>query len=378
MTIRKRLARSNLMMILIPVAIAAVLLLLGGLLALLLLKRVYLPRLGLSMAALHETSEQLEAAFEGAKVVAAIYGGTVILALLAAVGVTNLYLTKHLFLHIQKPLDILVSGVKRIQEGNLDAPISYVTPDEFKPACDAVDEMAARLKTSLEAQSRQQQQKQELIAGMSHDLKSPLTSIRAYTEGLLDGVAKDEDTRTRYLEIIYAKETELETLVNRLFSFAKLDLSEAPAELETLHISEALSRIVAGFDAEGLDIQLKEIPKCSVFADRELFSRSIVNLLDNSRKYGAGHAVISARLTGTTVQICVADDGPGVEESKLEKIFALGYRTDSARQKPAGGSGIGLAVVKKAAERMHGSVKAENLDSGGLCVSLTLPRAQEG
>ena len=178
MTIRKRLARSNLIMILIPVAIAAALLLLGGGLAVLLLKRVYLPRLGLSMAALHETGEQLEAAFDGAKTIAAIYGGMVILALLAAIGFTNLYLTKHLFQNIQKPLDILVSGVKRMQEGNLDAPIGYVVPDEFKPACDAVDEMAARLKTSLEAQSRQQQ-KQELIAGMSHDLKSPLTSIRA-------------------------------------------------------------------------------------------------------------------------------------------------------------------------------------------------------
>ena len=157
MTIRKRLARLNLIMILIPVAIAAALLLLGGGLAVLLLKRLYLPRLGLSMAALHETGEQLEAAFDGAKTIAAIYGGTVILALLAAIGFTNLYLTKHLFRHIQKPLDILVSGVKRMQEGNLDAPIGYVVPDEFKPACDAVDEMAARLKTSLEAQSRQQQ-----------------------------------------------------------------------------------------------------------------------------------------------------------------------------------------------------------------------------
>lgn len=94
MTIRKRLTRSNLIMILIPVAIAAALLLLGGGLAVLLLKRVYLPRLGLSMAALHETGEQLEAAFDGAKTIAAIYGGTVILALLVAIGFTNLYLRR--------------------------------------------------------------------------------------------------------------------------------------------------------------------------------------------------------------------------------------------------------------------------------------------
>ena len=318
MTIRKRLARSNLIMILIPMAIAAALLLLGGGLAVLLLKRVYLPRLGLSMAALHETGEQLEAAFDGAKTIAAIYGGTVILALLAAIGFTNLYLTKHLFRHIQKPLDILVSGVKRIQEGNLDAPIGDVVPDEFKPACDAVDEMAARLKTSLEAQSRQQQ-KQELIAGMSHNLKSPLTSIRAYTEGLLDGVAKDEQTQARYLQTIYAKETELETLVNRLFSFAKLDLSEAPAKPEALEISGTFAEIAAGFEAEGLDVRLDDLPDETVMADRELLSRCMSNLLDNSRKYGASHVVISADISGDTVSISVSDDGPGVEASQLER-----------------------------------------------------------
>ena len=192
MTIRRRLARSNLVMILIPVAIAAVLLLLGGGLALLLLERVGRPRLGLSFAALHETGEQLETAFAGAKALAAIYAGTVIL----AVAFTNFYLTRSLFRHISAPLQTLVAGVERIRGGNLESPIGYTAEDEFKPACDAVDAMAARLKASLDAQSRQQQQRQELIAGMSHDLKSPLTSIRAYTEGLLDGVAKDEAART--------------------------------------------------------------------------------------------------------------------------------------------------------------------------------------
>ena len=185
MTIRRRLARSNLVMILIPVAIAAVLLLLGGGLALLLLERVWLPRPGLSFAA--------------------IYAGTVILALLATVAFTNFYLTRSLFRHISAPLQTLVAGVERIRGGNLESPIGYTAEDEFKPACDAVDAMAARLKASLDAQSRQQQ-RQELIAGMSHDLKSPLTSIRAYTEGLLDGVAKDEAVRTQFklcLKILY-------------------------------------------------------------------------------------------------------------------------------------------------------------------------------
>ena len=323
MTIRRRLALSNLVMILIPVAIAAVLLLLGGGLALLLLERVWLPRLGLSFAALHETGEQLETAFAGAKALAAIYAGTVILALLATVAFTNFYLTRSLFRHISAPLQTLVAGVERIRGGNLESPIGYTAEDEFKPACDAVDAMAARLKASLDAQSRQQQ-RQELIAGMSHDLKSPLTSIRAYTEGLLDGVAKDEAARTRYLQTIYAKESELEALVNRLFSFAKLDLDEAPADLVPLDIAGTLQSIVDSCDAEALDVRLGELPEGRVLADRELLTRSIANLLDNSRKYGAGHAIVSAEVTAKDVCISVTDNGPGVDPAQLEKIFKNG------------------------------------------------------
>ena len=323
MTIRRRLARSNLVMILIPVAIAAVLLLLGGGLALLLLERVWLPRLGLSFAALHETGEQLETAFAGAKALAAIYAGTVILALLATVAFTNFYLTRSLFRHISAPLQTLVAGVERIRGGNLESPIGYTAEDEFKPACDAVDAMAARLKASLDAQSRQQQ-RQELIAGMSHDLKSPLTSIRAYTEGLLDGVAKDEAARTRYLQTIYAKESELEALVNRLFSFAKLDLDEAPADLVPLDIAGTLQSIVDSCDAEALDVRLGDLPEGRVLADRELLTRSIANLLDNSRKYGAGHAIVSAEVTAKDVCISVTDNGPGVDPAQLEKIFKNG------------------------------------------------------
>ena len=322
MTIRRRLARSNLVMILIPVAIAAVLLLLGGGLALLLLERVWLPRLGLSFAALHETGEQLETAFAGAKALAAIYAGTVILALLATVAFTNFYLTRSLFRHISAPLQTLVAGVERIRGGNLESPIGYTAEDEFKPACDAVDAMAARLKASLDAQSRQQ--RQELIAGMSHNLKSPLTSIRAYTEGLLDGVAKDEAARTRYLQTIYAKESELEALVNRLFSFAKLDLDEAPADLVPLDIAGTLQSIVDSCDAEALDVRLGELPEGRVLADRELLTRSIANLLDNSRKYGAGHAIVSAEVTAKDVCISATDNGPGVDPAQLEKIFKNG------------------------------------------------------
>lgn len=234
MTIKKRLARSNIAMFVIPVLAAAVLLLIGVGLALFLLKHVYLPRLGLSMHDLRQAGEQFEQVLSGASTIFGIYAGTVIAALLLAIGLTNFCLTRSLFRHIAQPLDTLTAGVARIRDGDLDTPISYGAADEFKAACDALDEMAARLKASLEEQQAAQQQKQELIAGMSHDLKSPLTSIRAYTEALLDGVAPDEAARQRYLRTIYAKETEIEAMVNRLFAFAKMEASRDPVQLITL------------------------------------------------------------------------------------------------------------------------------------------------
>ena len=220
MTIRKQLARSNIAMLVIPLLTAAVLALLGLGAALLLLRG--------NLMTLHDAAEQIESVLHGFKLTLCVYAAVAAL-LLAVVALTNLYLTRSLFRHIAQPLDTLTAGVARIWDGDLDTPIAYGEPDEFKSACDAVDEMAARLKASLEQQAAQQQ-KQELIAGMSHDLKSPLTAIRAYTEGLLEGVAQDEATRQRYLQTIYAKEADMETLVNRLFDvFYRGDSSSPPA-----------------------------------------------------------------------------------------------------------------------------------------------------
>ncbi len=221
MTIQERLKRSNIMMLVVPVVVAGVLLIAALGTLLLMLELVYLPRLGLSLRELHDMGEGVEPAFTGLKGFIILYAAGVIVMLLAAVVLTNLYLTKSLFAHIQAPLNTLMQGVQRIQEGDLDSPIGYAEPDEFKPACDAVDEMAARLKESLAQQQQAQQKKQELIAQMSHDLKTPLTVIRAYSEALMENVASDETTRQHYLETIHAREGDLEVLADRLFEEAR-------------------------------------------------------------------------------------------------------------------------------------------------------------
>ncbi len=374
MTIQERLRRSNLIMLVVPVAIAGLLLAagLGGMAWL--LDTAYLPRFGLSLHAMGEEVEQL---LKEMRFVIALYAAVVAAALLAAVGFTNFYLTKALFAHIQQPLDALVQGVERVRDGNLDAPIRYTEADEFRPACDAVDEMTARLKESLERQQQEQQKKQELIAGMSHDLKSPLATIRAYTEALLEGVAPDEATRQRYLQTIYARETDLEALVNRLFELAKLGVSEYPVQLLPLPLRATVQAVLADCELEDVTADCTAVADCTVTADRELLGRVLHNLVDNSCKYGATALSFGTKVHSGTVTFWMQDNGPGVPEDQLPRLFEPFYRGDAARTQPASGSGLGLAVARQSLQRMGGVITAENAPGGGLRLVMQLPLAKE-
>lgn len=378
MTIQERLRRSNIMMLVIPILIAGILLILGFGGAIVLLESIYLPRMGLTLHELHNMGEELEPMFQGLKFCVLLYAAVVLVALLATVVFTNLYLTRNLFAHIQKPLDALMQGVKRIEDGDLDSPIAYEEQDEFRMACDAVDAMAVRLKKSLTEQQNEQQRKQELIAGMSHDLKSPLTTIRAYTEALLEGVAPDEPTRQRYLQTIYARETDLEALVNRLFELAKLGASEYPMHLKALPLQETLHHILNTCDHEGISVDCDAVIDCTVLADRELLQRVLNNLVDNSRKYGANALSFGSVCEEDAVALWMEDNGPGVSEEQLPCLFEPFYRGDAARTKPGAGSGLGLAVVKKSMQQMGGNVRAENAPGGGLRIVMQLPMAKEG
>lgn len=372
MTIKKRLARSNLAMLLIPLLTAGVLALAAAGVLLLLLRG--------NLLTLHDAAEQVEQVLHGFKLTLCVYAAAAALLTVLSVVLTNLYLTRQLFRHIAEPLDTLTAGVARIRDGNLDAPIDYAGEDEFKAVCDAVDELASRLKASLEQQLMEQQKKRELIAGMSHDLKSPLTSIRAYTEALLDGVAKDRAAEERYLKTIHARERDIETLAEHLFAVAKLDVSEYPVRLEPLPLRQTIETLADGWRSEHMAIRTEIPAEMQVRADRELFSRITANLLGNSRKYAGKDCVrvtVSAAVSGGRAEVCFADDGAGVPDAQLPRLFDAFYRGDAARTAPGEGSGLGLAVVKMAVEKMGGAVRAENGKDGGLRVIFTLPLAEE-
>lgn len=212
--------------------------------------------------------------------------------------------------------------------------------------------------------------------GMSHDLKSPLTSIRAYSEALRDGVANTLAQRQRYIETICRKEQEIEEIVERLFAFSKLGLSEEPLDIVQLNVQEAVSAIAADY-ASQVDIRLDALPDCPVLADSSQLRRIVKNILDNAVRYCGRQrpeVCISGADQENMLAVSFTDNGSGVAPEALPKLFDVSYRTDPARDRTQEGSGLGLAIVKRAAEQMGGTAWAELPPDGGLRIVVTLKK----
>lgn len=285
---------------------------------------------------------------------------------------------------IERPLDLLSEGARRLGEGDLDHRIVYAGRDEFAPVCAAFNEMAARLKASVERARRDEESRKELLAGISHNLRSPLTSIRAYVEGLLDGVARTEDTKRRYLCTIRAKAEDIDRLVSQLFLYSKLDLEGVPVERQSIRLDEFITGFVeeAAPDSrtQGLTLTAEELAPVTVSADPEQLRRVLSNILENSIKYKnkeMGQLRLALEDIGENCRLVLADDGPGVPEEAMPKLFDVFYRSDPARKDPAGGSGLGLAIAAKAVQRMGGSIRARNGLDGGLVIEITLPKEED-
>ena len=295
---------------------------------------------------------------------------------------TNRFLTRFVIRRIEEPLDLLSEGARRLGEGDLEHRIVYAGKDEFAPVCEAFNEMAARLKASVERTRRDEESRKELLAGISHDLRSPLTSIRAYVEGLLDGVARTEEVKRRYLRIIHTKAEDIDRLVSQLFLYSKLDLEGVPMEVRPIRLDEYilgfLEETVPDSRARGLEITADHLAPVTVSADPGQLHRVLANIVENSVKYrdkDTGHLHITLEESG---RLILADDGPGVPEEALPKLFDAFYRSDPSRKNPAGGSGLGLAIAAKAVQGMGGAICAVNCPGGGLAIDITLPKAGGG
>jgi signal transduction histidine kinase len=302
------------------------------------------------------------------------------------IAITNYFLTKYIVKSITGPLGILSGGVNLIQQGNLDYRIDYASQDEFSIVCADFNLMAQKLRESVELREKDEANRKELIAGISHDLRTPLTSIKAYVEGLLDGIAATPEMQRNYLETIRAKAENIDQTVDKLFTFSKLDMGEYPFYPEILDIGEELAKFSEAtfgeYESKGLILKIAgNIRNSYVKVDPLQFRNVLTNILENSVKYrdketGTIEAVCFRQ--GEDVCITFADDGPGVPEEALGKLFEIFYRGDASRNNPSKGSGLGLAISAKIIEMSGGHIRAENIPEGGLKIIITLPVVKGG
>ena len=304
--------------------------------------------------------------------------------------ISNL-LALRLIKSISRPLKALSEGVRQIYDVNLSYRINYQSEDEFRQISDAFDEMAAKLEASAVERKKNEDNRRELLAGISHDLRTPLTAIKGYLEVLESDVASTPAMRETYFSIIKKKTYDLEQIIEQLFLFSRLDMNEFPITLRPVAIAQVIQGIMNEISEEyatrGLDIHLGDLPPDMIISADILHLRSaILNILENSVKYKAkerGRIDISAAwdksVAGSAAQDIITlrftDDGPGVSEDALDKLFDSHYRADPSRSKK--GSGLGLAISSKIFEYSGGWCRAELSQNGGLAIVISIP-AQQG
>ena len=311
----------------------------------------------------------------------------VVAATIFIIVLTGAFLSRRLSKEIIKPIEELRQAATEISRGNLDYTISTEAKDELGIACREFDHMRMQLKAARETQEKYEKNRKELVIGISHDLATPLTSVKGYASGLLDGIAKTNEKKTHYLSMIYQTACNMEKLVESLFLFSKLDLGRVEFCLEAVPLHDYFTDYVAEnadrLLARGLRLTFQNHgAKVQVPIDRVQFQRVVENLVENSLKYKQAEigtlAIFLKNEPGGKIRLEFADDGPGVASAYLMKLFDSFYRTDPARTNVGKGSGLGLTIAMQIITTMKGEIWAQNSESGGLVICILLPIAGEG
>ena len=294
---------------------------------------------------------------------------------------TIFFLTRFVLRYILQALKLLQTGSDQVRQGNLTYRLTYGHDDEVKPVVDTFNIMTEELEQSLQERTRQEENRKELIASMSHDIRTPLTAIRAYVEGLADNIADTPERRRHYIEVIQKKTEDMNRMIDQLFLFSKIDLGEKALPLQSLELNEVISDIIEenkeGWQyRQALVVWTPSPEALPLLGNRELWQRIITNLVTNSIKYKTEEYVhIGIRSWKQENMVCleVADDGPGVPEEALMRLAEPFYRTDKARSRTGDGSGLGLSIVARGVQLMKGIVTFLPVHPHGLCVHMELP-----
>ena len=299
---------------------------------------------------------------------------------------TACMLTVWIYTSFINPIKKLQVAAQNIKDGNLDFTVDVETNDEIGELCRNFEEMRQRLKDNAEEKLSGERENKALISNIAHDLKTPITAVKGYAEGLIDGVADTPEKRDKYIRTIYNKANEMDTLINELTLYAKIDTNRIPYNFAKLNVAEYFNDCI---EEIGLDLEAKNIglayfnyadEDVQIIADPEQLKRVVNNIVGNSVKYldkQKGFINIRIKDVGDFIQVEIEDNGRGIAARDLPYIFDRFYRADASRNSATGGSGIGLSIVKKIIEDHGGKIWATSKESIGTVMYFVLRKYQE-
>lgn len=277
---------------------------------------------------------------------------------------------------VLKPLNELKKGTRKIKEGDLDFTMESDSTGEMGELVRSFEEMRVRLKDSQNERLRTDTETRDLVRNIAHDLKTPITTIRGYSEGILDGVADSPEKQKKYIQTIHNKAVEMTSLIDELSFYAKVDTNRIPYDFKKMSARDFFDDCAEEIqlDLEGKSIQFHYTqdvsPSVKVIIDPEQLKKVINNIIGNSVKYiDKTPGIVGMELsdTGDFIQCDLSDNGKGVDRKDLSRIYDRFYRTDASRGSLEGGSGIGLSIAKKIIEDHGGRIWATGEAGEGLC-----------
>ena len=324
--------------------------------------------------------DNAEVSFTYFKITAVIVASACIIIVIISVVLANKFLLRFVFGKINEPLDKLLVAAREVSSGNLDYKIEFRENNEFKTIIDEFNSMTEKLKRSIEQVKDEEENRKMLVIGITHDIKSPLTSVKGYAEGLLDGVAATKEKQNRYLEGIKRKCLEIDALVSEMIVLTKSEY-ELAENTEEINVNSVIENFISEHNDEyaerGIKINCSLNSVLNIKCSQNDFIRVLANIADNVAKYkkgACGRLHITLDEKDSDIILNFADNGQGVDEKALPHIFDPFYRADEARTSTASGNGLGLAIVKKIIVAAGGNVSAYKNEQGGLTVSAVFKR----
>lgn len=294
---------------------------------------------------------------------------------------TSILLTHGIQRGIFTPINQLNTAMQNIAEGNLEYMLTTEEKGEIGELYRNYEDMRLRLKESLDEKFEHEKKNRELISNISHDLKTPITAVKGYVEGIMDGVADTPGKMDKYIKTIYNKANDMDRLINELTTYSGIDNNRIPYNFHRINVAEYFGDCVeeVGLDLESKNIQLNYEdlvePSTQIIADPEQLKRVISNIISNSIKYlDKERGIIDIRILDEvdSIRVEIEDNGKGIAAKDLPNIFERFYRTDASRNSSQGGSGIGLSIVKKIIEDHGGYIWATSKENEGTCMHFVI------